>query len=86
MILLTYPQEFILLLPSFIESMILMSNISHIKTKGIIGNFNIKGLLIIYFATFLVWIKDESDSLDKTMQALDKYLIGAENFLNVLRN
>ena len=58
------PQEFILLLPSFIASMILMSNISHILNDGIIGNFKIKGLLIIYFSTFLIWIKDESNSLD----------------------
>ena len=78
------PQEFIFLLPSFIESMILMSSFSHIKTEGIIGNFKIKGLLIIYFSTFLTWIKDESNSLDKTMTALDNYLVRAGNFLSIL--
>ena len=79
------PQKFIFLLPSFIESMISMSNISHIKIEGIIGNIKIKGLLIIYFATFLIWIKDESNSLDKTMTTLDNYLIRAENFLSILQ-
>ena len=79
------PQEFILLLPSFIESIILMSNISHIKIEGIIGNLKIKGLLIIYFSTFLVWLKDDTKSLDRTMTALDKYLIKAENFLSILK-
>ena len=79
------PQKFLFLLPSFIESMILMSNCSHIKTEGIIGNFKIKGLLIIYFSTFLTWIKDESNSLDKTMTALDNYLVRAENFLSILK-
>ena len=79
------PQEFLFLLPSFIDSVVLMSNIAHIKTKGIIGNFKIKGLIIIYFSTFLIWIKDESASLDKTMTALDNYLIRAENFLNILK-
>ena len=62
-----------------------MSSFSHIKTEGIIGNFKIKGLLIIYFSTFLIWIKDESNSLDKTMTALDNYLIRAENFLSILQ-
>ena len=65
--------------------MVSMSNISNIKTEGIIGNFKIKGLLIIYFSTFLIWIKDESNSLDKTMMALDNYLIRAENFLDILK-
>ena len=79
------PRKFIFLLPSFIESMISMSNISHLKIEGIIGNFKIKGLLIIYFSTFLTWIKDESHSLDKTMTALDNYLVRAENFLSILK-
>ena len=84
-VLIKKPQEFILLLPSFIESMISMSNISHIKIEGIIGNFKIKGLLIIYFSTFLVWLKDDTKSLDRTMTALDNYLIRAENFLSILQ-
>ena len=49
------------------------------------GNIKIKGLLIIYFSTFLVWTKDESNSLDKTMTALDNYLIRAENFFSILK-
>ncbi len=79
------PKEFVFLLPSFIESMILMSNISHIKNDGIVGNLKIKGLLIIYFSTFLIWIKDESTSLDKTMTALNNYLIRAETLLKIFK-
>ena len=79
------PQEFIFLLPSFIESMISMTKVSKIKINGVAGNFKIKGLLIIYFSTFLVWIRDDSISLDKTMTTLDNNLIRAEYFLNMLK-
>ena len=79
------PQQFIFLLPSFIESMILMSNISHIKIDGIVGNLKIKGLLIIYFSTFLIWTKDKTSSLEKTMTSLDNYLFRAENLLKIFK-
>ena len=79
------PQDFLFLLPSFIESMILMCNISNIKINGIIGNLKIKGLLIIYFSTFLIWTKDESASLDKTMTALDNYLIRANDLFRIFK-
>ena len=44
----------------------------------------IKGLFIIYIATFLVWIKDETKSLEKTMTSLDKNLDQAEKFIKLL--
>ena len=63
-----------------------MSNESiELKIKGISGNLKINGLLVIYFSTFFIWLKDESQSLDKTMTALDNYLIRAENFLSILQ-
>ena len=48
------PRDLIFLLPSFIESMILIANLSHISIDGIKGNLKVKGLLIVYFSSFLV--------------------------------
>ena len=41
-------------------------------------------VLIIYFSTFLTWVKDESSSLDKTMTVLDSYLEKTEKVLKLL--
>ena len=68
------PQYSIRVLPSFIDSMNKMLKKSKIETTGIKGNLKIKGLLVIYFSTFLTWINDESESLDKTMMKLDDNL------------
>tara|TARA_Y100000590_G_C15686389_1_gene1001814 strand:+ start:1517 stop:2080 length:564 start_codon:yes stop_codon:yes gene_type:complete len=76
------PQEIIFIFPAFIESMIMMSKISNISIKGIKGNLKIKGLCIIYFSSFLIWIKDDTNSLEKTMKSLDKYLDQAGKILN----
>ena len=65
--------------------MILMSNISNIKINGIVCSLKIKGLLIIYFSTFLIWTKDKTSSLEKTMTSLDNYLIRAENLLKIFK-
>ena len=79
------PKKFILLLPSFITSIEKIAKASNIKTVNIIGRINIKILLIIYFATFLTWAKDENPSLDKTMTALDNYLQRAENIIKFFK-
>jgi ubiquinone biosynthesis protein COQ9 len=50
-----------------------------------IGIMKLKGILVIYFSTFLTWIKDESSSLDKTMTVLDDYLKGTENVLKLFK-
>ena len=52
------PQELLLLLPSFIESMVVITRIAKIPISGLKGNLKIKGLLVIYFLSFLVWTKD----------------------------
>jgi len=77
------PQELLLIIPSFVESMIMMSKISKISLKGIKGNLIIKSLLIVYFSSFLVWIKDKSSSLEKTMTSLDSNLNRANNLLRM---
>ena len=78
------PQTIVMMLPSFLESMIMMAKISNISLKGIKGSVKIKGLLIIYFSSFLVWSRDNTSSLEKTMMSLDKYLNQAEKLLKVV--
>ena len=63
----------------------MMAKSSNIETKGMIGIMKLKGILVIYFSTFLTWIKDESSSLDKTMTVLDDYLKGTENVLKLFK-
>ena len=79
------PNNFIMLIPFFIESIELMAKSSNIETKGIIGTIKLKGLLVIYFATFLTWVKDNSSSLDKTMTVLDSYLEKSEYVLKLIK-
>ena len=70
---------------SFITSIEKIAKASNIKTVNITGRMKIKALLIIYFATFLTWAKDENPSLDKTMTALDNYLQRAENIIKFFK-
>ena len=67
-------QKIIILLAPFLESMILMASLADIRIKGLNGQLIIKGIFIIYIATFYVWLNDDSESLEKTMTALDNYL------------
>ena len=78
------PQELIFLLPSLIESMMTIAIFAKIPIDGIKGNLKIKGLLIIYFSSFLIWVKDNSESLEKTMTSLDNNLDRAGMLLNVI--
>ena len=75
------PHIFIKLLPSFIESMILTSTIAGIKVNGIKGTVNIKIIFFIYLLTTNTWKIDESDSLEKTMTTLDKYINQIEKII-----
>ena len=77
------PQELIFLLPSFIDSIVFMANLSNISINGFRGNVKIKGLLIVYFSSFLVWKNDNNESLEKTMTSLDVYLDRADKFLKI---
>ena len=51
-----------------------MASLADIRIKGLNGQLIIKGIFIIYIATFYVWLNDDSESLEKTMTALDNYL------------
>jgi len=79
------PKDLILLLPSFLNSMILIANLANVHIKGLTGNLKIKGLLIIYFSSFLIWINDDSPSLDKTMTSVDLYLNRANSVFKIYK-
>jgi len=72
------PQQFIKLLPTFLESMIITAELSKYKVNGLRGAIRLKGLMLIYFITFFQWMDDKDPSLEKTMTALDKNLDQAE--------
>ena len=78
------PQKSIILIPSFLESMFLTASLANIEIKGIKGSLTIKGIFIIYIATYLEWINDTSKSLDKTMTTLDQYLNKTSKILNFI--
>ncbi|SVC47918.1 uncharacterized protein METZ01_LOCUS300772 [marine metagenome] len=78
------PQKLIILLPSFLESMFLTASLADIEIKGIKGSLTIKGIFIIYIATYLEWMNDTSKSLEKTMTALDKYLNKVSKIFNFI--
>ena len=79
------PQELVFLLPSLIESMISMAGLAKIPVAGIKGNLKVKGLLVIYFSSFLAWVKDNSESLEKTMTLLDNHLDRAGKLLSIIK-
>ena len=79
------PQELVFLLPSLIESIISMAGLAKIPVVGIKGNLKVKGLLVIYFSSFLVWAKDNSESLEKTMTSLDNHLDRAGKLLSIIK-
>ena len=79
------PQELIFLLPYLLNSMILMANYANISVRGLRGQLRLKGILIIYCSTFLIWLQDDSVSLDKTMTSLDSNLDKAGNIIKFFK-
>ena len=68
------------------NSMKLMLEFAEVKTSGLTGRLNIKGLMIIYAIVFRIWLNDDSVDLSKTMAALDSNLGKAESIASVLQN
>ena len=68
------PKELVFMLPKLLGSIEKMLSCVKISSKGVIGQIKIKGILIIYLSTFLVWTRDETKSLEKTMTFLDDSL------------
>jgi len=77
------PQQFIKLLPTFLESMIITAELSKYKVNGLKGTIRLKGLMLVYFITFFQWMEDKDSSLEKTMTALDKNLDQAEKLSKI---
>ncbi len=76
------PQKFVVLAPSFIQSIIQISTLSNIDVNGIRGVPKIKVILILYLLSVYSWHADDSHSLEKTMKDLDKYLSYIDTFVN----
>ncbi len=77
------PKNFLILLPTFLDSMILILSSAEIEVKGVKGTIKIKGILLLYFYTILIWYNDETSSLDKTMTNLDNSLSQIDNLINI---
>lgn len=74
----TQPKLLITLLPSIVQSIILIATISNIDVNGLKGIAKIKVLFILYLFIIFSWRNDKSASLEKTMTTLDKYLNNIE--------
>ena len=68
------PKELVYMLPKLLGSTEVMLSCVKISSKGVVGKIKIKGVLIIYLSAFLIWINDETESLEKTMTFLDNFL------------
>jgi len=82
--LLSNPNDFLAMLPSFIESMILISTLSNINVEGIKGVSKVKAIFILYVLIIYTWNKDETQTLEKTMTTLDNYLNNLDKFLKLI--
>tara|TARA_B100001769_G_C21995769_1_gene535195 strand:- start:130 stop:705 length:576 start_codon:yes stop_codon:yes gene_type:complete len=82
--LLSNPNDFLAMLPSFIETMILISTLSNINVEGIKGVSKVKAIFILYVLIIYTWNKDETQTLEKTMTTLDNYLNNLDKFLKLI--
>ena len=79
----TQPKLVITLLPSIIESIIVIATLSNIDVNGLKGIAKIKVLFILYLFIIFSWRNDKSASLEKTMTTLDKYLNNIEKIFKL---
>ena len=80
------PDMFIFFAPLMIDSLRNILELSESKSDGIFGKIKVEGFLIVYISIFLVWKKDKTKNLEKTMVAIDNHLKKAEIFLNLINN
>jgi len=78
------PHKFVKLLPSFGDSIILISSLSNIDVSGFKGITKIKAIFLLYVIIIYTWNKDETESLEKTMTTLDKYLNNLEKIFKLI--
>lgn len=77
------PDLLIIFIPITFKFLTNVLELSDISSDGIYGNLKAEGLLIIYLMIFLVWKKDDTSGLEKTMTAVDNYLSRGESFINL---
>jgi AcrR family transcriptional regulator len=65
-----------------LNSLAWMAEAAGVSSAGWGGAVRVKGLGVVYAATFPTWLKDDSEDLAKTMAALDKNLKRCESLLN----
>ncbi len=79
------PHVFIKVLPSFIESIMLIMKLSKINTNGILAVPKIKTVVILYMLIIFTWNNDETKSLEKTMTTLDRYLSNLDKLIKLIK-
>ena len=79
------PQVFIRVLPSFIESIILIMKLSKINSNGILAIPKIKIVFVLYLLIIFTWNNDETKSLEKTMTTLDRYLSNLDKLIKLIK-
>jgi AcrR family transcriptional regulator len=66
-----------------LASMRWMIEAAGISSGGVSGALRVKGLAILYGATFASWLRDDTTDLAKTMAALDRNLDRAERLAGI---
>ena len=79
------PDLIIFFLPLLSKSLNMMIDLTNINWNGIYGKIKLEFFILIYVAIFMVWVKDETTNLDKTMVAVDKYLNNIEDIMKLLK-
>ncbi len=80
---LSHPQDFIRILPTFLESILMMSSLANLEVNGIKGLVRLKVIFILYILIIYTWNKDETNSLEKTMTTLDNYLLNIDKYSKI---
>ena len=65
-----------------LRSLAWMLEVAGIGSGGFSGSARVKGLAVVYAATFATWLRDETEDMSKTMAALDRNLARAERFIS----
>ena len=76
------PKQAVISLPHLGRSMSWTLEAAGIETSGMKGAIRVAGLTGIYINVLRTWIEDDSEDLSKTMAALDRNLLRAEQFAN----
>ncbi len=77
------PHKFLKILPTFSETIIYIATVSNFNINGVKGLPILKLIFILYFLIIFTWMNDETESLEKTMTILDKYLNNIDKFFKL---